>query len=300
MMGAAGSPASSARRPALSVPLVGVDGACFTALLTSMLLAVGGVAAAPAWAQSPTADAGDADDRQAHDARARELYILGDEFYANGRYEAAEEAFAEAYRLSGRPLLLFNLANAQERSGRWTDAADNLRSYREHAPPAELPALDARIGALERRIADRDAESREEPVVVIQHESADLPQLSAEELEVPRQPVRPERVLLPVAAALTVGTFVLALRVRAARQDARAACVSSAGQRLCLPDAASPLARDRRLSLSTDLMAAAALTSAALGVWTLVRGRRARAVDDPTLQVGVYPRGFRLALEGAF
>ena len=38
----------------------------------------------------------------------------------------------------------------------------------------------------------------------------------------------------------------------------------------------------------------------ALGVWTLVRGRRARAVDDPTLQVGVYPRGFRLALEGAF
>ncbi|MCA9577818.1 MAG: tetratricopeptide repeat protein [Polyangiales bacterium] len=264
--------------------------------------------AAPLAAQSAGGDEADepsahaADDaraREADDARARELYVLGDEFYANGRYEAAEEAFAEAYRLSGRPLLLFNLANAQERSGRWREAAENLRRYRASAPPSEYAALDARLGALVRRIAERDAESLNEPVVVVQHESSDLPRGTPPSFP-PRAPLRPERLLLPTAGTLGVVTFVLALRVRAARDDVRAACVSHSGQRLCLPEARRPIAQDRRLSLATDLLAVATLTTTALGLWQLVRSRRAPSVDDRTLRVGASRTGFQLSLEGAF
>jgi tetratricopeptide (TPR) repeat protein len=236
----------------------------------------------------------------ADDARARELYILGDEFYANGRYEAAEEAFAEAYRLSGRPLLLFNLANAQERSGRWPEAAANLQRYRQTAPESERPALDARLGALARRIAERDAESHDEPVVVIQHESAELPLLSTGDVPAPREPVRPAWVLLPAAGALAVTTVPLAVRVRGVRDDVRAACTTQSGQRLCLPGAAGVIAQDRRLSVATDLFAAATLATAALGVWSHVRSRRASRPNDRTLQVGVAPGVFRLAVGGTF
>jgi len=237
--------------------------------------------------------------READDARARELYVIGDEFYANGRYEAAEEAFAEAYRLSGRPLLLFNLANAQERSGRWPEAAQNLRRYREQAPAAEHAELDARLVALERRIEERAADSRDEPVVVIQHESADLPAIRAAERERVRHPLPPHSVLLPASGALALTTLALALRVRSVRDDVRAACVSSGGQRFCLPEAAGAIRRDRRLSVATDLLAVAALTTAALGVWTLVRDRR-HADADATLQVGVARTGFQLTLSGGF
>ncbi len=61
------------------------------------------------------------------DARARELYLQGDREYQAGRYEQAVAAFQEAYRLSGRPLLLFNLANAYERLGRYAEALEALR-----------------------------------------------------------------------------------------------------------------------------------------------------------------------------
>lgn len=281
-----------ARRVAREVERFGRAVPVVLVLTCMYALPVSGVASAQAPAE-PAAG------QQADDARARELYVIGDEFYANGRYEAAEEAFAEAYRLSGRPLLLFNLANAQERSGRWPEAAENLRRYREHAPASEHTALDARLAALQRRIEERAAESRDEPVVVIQHESAELPAARSAAGERLREPLSPHLVLLPASGALALTTLALALRVRSVRDDVRAACVSSAGQRFCSPEAAGAITRDRRLSVATDLVAVAALTTAALGVWTLVRDRR-RADRSPTLQVGVAPSGFRVDLTGAF
>jgi tetratricopeptide (TPR) repeat protein len=281
-----------ARRVASAVERIGRAASVVLVLACMHALAVPAVASG----QTPAEPAAG---QRADDARARELYVIGDEFYANGRYEAAEEAFAEAYRLSGRPLLLFNLANAQERSGRWPEAAENLRRYREHAPESEHAALDARLTALQRRIEDRAAESRDEPVVVIQHESAELPAARASDAQRPREPLSPHWVLLPASGGLALTTLALALRVRSVRDDVRAACVSSGGQRFCSPEAAGAITRDRRLSVATDLLAVAALTTAALGVWTLVRDRR-RAERSPTLQVGVATSGLQLTLTGAF
>ena len=164
---------------------------------------------------------------------------------------------------------------------------------------ADFAKRDARIDALARRIAERDAETHDEPVVVIQHESVELPQLTAAELATPREPIRPSWVLLPAAGALAITTVVLAVRVGSARDDVRAACTTRDGQRLCLPQAAGAITQDRRLSVATDLLAAATLTTAALGVWSLVRSRRASA-HDPTLHVSAAPGVFRLAVGGAF
>jgi hypothetical protein len=90
---------------------------------------------------------------QASDQRARELYVQGDRYYAEGRYELAVQAFQESYQLSGRPLLLFNLANALERIGRYAEALDALRRYQPSAPPHEQMALRTRIATLEQRAA---------------------------------------------------------------------------------------------------------------------------------------------------
>ena len=88
------------------------------------------------------------------DARARELYDNGAILYDEGRYEDAIVAWEEAYRLSGRPLLLYNIANAQERLGQWRAALDTLNRYRAYARPEERERLDRRIANLERRLAE--------------------------------------------------------------------------------------------------------------------------------------------------
>lgn len=253
---------------------------------------------APAASEAPAqTEAG----RAQADADARAYFVAGDEFYASGRYEEAERAFAEAYRLSPRPLLLFNLANAQERSGRWERAVTSLRAYREHAPSSEYPALDTRIAELQRRIDARAAEARDEPVVVIQHDRVNMQERSS--ATAPRQPFRPHRLLLPVAGALLATTVGLALATRSARDDVRAQCPSVGGARWCPPTASGALDRDRRLSISTDVTGLLALGAAGVGLWLLVRHRREAAEADstaPLFEVGGVRGGGMLRLRGGF
>ncbi len=61
------------------------------------------------------------------DARARELYANGALLYEEGDYENAVVAWKEAHRLSERPLLLYNIANALERIGEWEEAAEQFK-----------------------------------------------------------------------------------------------------------------------------------------------------------------------------
>jgi hypothetical protein len=105
--------------------------------------------------------------------------------------------------------------------------------------------------------------------------------------------------LLPASGALSLVTVALAVRTRAVRDDVRSACVSNGGPRFCSPAAAAAVTRDRRLSLSTDVLAVTTLATAALGVWALVRHKH-RAHESPTLQIGVTPQRFDLTLTGAF
>ena len=110
--------------------------------------------AAPALAQ------GTDDDR-----RARELYDNGAILYEEGRYEDAIEAWLEAYRISERSLLLFNIANAQERVGLWREALETLNRYRAFAPAGERDVLDRRMANIERRVKEQEAVEAEQRAV---------------------------------------------------------------------------------------------------------------------------------------
>src|SRR4051794_22832671 len=63
--------------------------------------------------------------------RARALFREGSQLYEEAHYEEAIARFQEAYRLSGRPDLLFNIAQAYRLEGP-AHCATALRYYQRH------------------------------------------------------------------------------------------------------------------------------------------------------------------------
>lgn len=254
-----------------------------TTAMLRLLLSIAFLAglALPVSAQRSTSAAGD--ESEDADARARELFHLGDDLYAQGRYEEALAAFEEAYELSERPLLLFNIANAQERSGRWEEAIASLRAYLPHAEEAERSRIESRIESLERRVA----------------------RLRQEEAPTPAQPPppQPRNVVAPVVlasgGAVLAGGVVLAILARGARQDIDDACRPVDGRRLCPADVSDSVDRDRRMSLGADALFVASAAALGVGLWLLLRGD---GEDEGAVEasVGAGPTGGEVVLRGRF
>jgi hypothetical protein len=89
------------------------------------------------------------------DERARELYLRGDRLYAEGNYDGAISAWRDAYTLSQRPALLYDLANALERLGRYEEALHYLNLYAPNAPDHQRHIVLKRIHALEGRAEEQ-------------------------------------------------------------------------------------------------------------------------------------------------
>lgn len=194
----------------------------------------------------------------ADDARARELFENGALLYDEGRYEDAIVAWQESWRLSGRPLLLFNMANAAERLGRWNDAMDLLSRYRALAPADERETLDRRIGNIERRIEELDARPLPAPpgaaASTIPSASGSPAPSSGSAATLPTRPPRIVPIALLTAGSLSVVTgTVFAFRALDARADAGALCVPRNGEHWCPESAATALATDRQSALVADV-----------------------------------------------
>lgn len=217
----------------------------------------------------------------ADDARARELFQNGSLLYDEGRYEDAIAAWGEAWRLSGRPLLLYNMANAAERLGRWTETMDLLSRYRAFAPADEREVLDRRIGNISRRIP------------------ADLPSGATGTASVATVPPRRPLPVAPLVlfgvggVGLAVGT-VSGVRALDARAEADALC-TGADETRC-PDAAGPaLAADRTRSLVADIGLGVGVAALGVGVVTLFVGPNAAV----RLGVASGPTGALVTVGGA-
>ncbi|HJL18229.1 MAG TPA: tetratricopeptide repeat protein [Sandaracinaceae bacterium LLY-WYZ-13_1] len=113
----------------------------FAALAAALL----GLAAAPASAQ---------EDEQS----ARHHFRLGEAHYESGAFEEAAHEFEEAYRLSERPALLYNIFVAYRDAGMLEPAVDALRRYVELAPDAPNAEMArSRLRAMERTLARQSA-----------------------------------------------------------------------------------------------------------------------------------------------
>jgi len=67
--------------------------------------------------------------------KTAELYHAGQVLYAEGNYEAAVRKLRRAYRQNAHPMLLYNLALAQWRAGRLSEALESARLLDESSLP---------------------------------------------------------------------------------------------------------------------------------------------------------------------
>ena len=120
----------------------------------SLTVALGLLLTAPAYAD---------EDRDLH---ARQLYELGRKAYNEGDFQTAYDNFKDAYSLSHKAALLYNVASALQQLKRPHDAAEMLRSYLRLRPDdSERAQIDERIKALdeEQRLLDIDHQKAAPP-----------------------------------------------------------------------------------------------------------------------------------------
>lgn len=135
-----------------------------------LLLAVGSAHAQEAGDVSP--DAMDMARDHMADERARRHFEAGRSLYDAGAFDRAGQEFEEAYRLSDRPELLYNIYVAYRDAGDVRKASTALRAYLEQmgesAPDrtnleARLASLDAQVAAMDQaEEAERQRQAEEE------------------------------------------------------------------------------------------------------------------------------------------
>ena len=156
--------------------------------ISRLVLLCGALCAVPTFALAQT---GDMSDEEL--TRAIELFDNGATLYEEGQYEEAILAWEESYRISGEPLLVFNIANAYERVGGLENlriALGNFNQYRAYAPSDERDTLERRIRNLEARIEDLEAAENERQTEI------EAERLRAEALELERQQEQQENEIL--------------------------------------------------------------------------------------------------------
>ncbi len=102
---------------------------------------------------------------ESRDTEARRLYGEGKAAFEQHDWGTAYLRFRDAYMISQRPELLFNMASALKEAGRPTEAADSLRAYLRLVPETpEKRAIEERILALEeaQKILDREHKQKAE------------------------------------------------------------------------------------------------------------------------------------------
>jgi len=123
---------------------------CCAALLVAVTVFTLAPAAAHAQAQSESLD-----------EAARLTFQEGREAFVNGDYERALGLFRQAYELSQRPGLLYNIAQTLDRLRRDAETLQALRDYLEAYPDAPNRAeVEARINVLDQQVSQE--EQREE------------------------------------------------------------------------------------------------------------------------------------------
>jgi hypothetical protein len=128
-------------------------------------LLIGAAAAAPLQAQEGRGTAPETTisetpnlNKEDADREARTLFEQGRVAYEDGRYRDAWDYFRQAYLLSQRPQLLYNVGQAADRLRKDREALEAFRMYLERVPKAEnRREVENRVRALEQQLGEPPA-----------------------------------------------------------------------------------------------------------------------------------------------
>jgi tetratricopeptide (TPR) repeat protein len=258
-------------------------------------------------------------DKPTAEAHAKELFAKGDAAYAEGRYEEALAAFQEAYALSNRPQLLFNISNALERLGRYAEAVEALEKYLASGKAKDRDVVQKRLANLKKRVEDqkkeqdraaKDEEDRKAKEAE-QRKKADAEAATRAPATTPATTAPhegPSRVVPIVligtgAAALAAGG-VFGMLTLSARSEASKGCTKAGPGNLCTGDVRSALDREKTFGLVTDIALASGIVLAGVGIYLLVSSggdeAKVKALSSSPVRVVGRPGGGGLEVVGAF
>ncbi len=228
------------------------------------------------------------------DDAARGLYDVASAHYAAGRLEEAAHEFEEAYRLSHRPLLLYNAYIAYRDANLRADAARTLRAYLESGTEdARRPNLEARLTALETELhaesqhAEETTETTEaEPPPVEASPPPPPPQRSHDLANV----VAP--ILIGVGGAMIVAAAITGGLALSKHDELAAACPGGT----CDASRQGDIDTLGTLALTTDVVGGIGIAAAIVGVVVLAVDLSSGSSDaPPTASVSCGPLGCSVA-----
>lgn len=231
----------------------------------------------------------------APDDRARVLYLRGDRLYQEGNYDDAAVAFQESYDLSGRPALLFNLANVYERLGRLEEALAALRRFAPDAPEHQQSTVNSRIASIEERLRSEDAARRGD----LRNGEADE---AAPSMRAPQESAGPGRPIgitfLALGGAMLAGGIAAALLAKSAGDELDDACTGG----LCPARVEDTFDQESRRALAADILLFGGGALVIGGIIAVIAGAPSSSEDDTTarLELSPLPGGGHAGLRGTF
>jgi tetratricopeptide (TPR) repeat protein len=238
------------------------------------------VIAAPAQAQrgEPPSEPPGEENGNTLDDEARSLFEAGRTAYAGGRYRAAYDYFAQAYRLSQRLGLLYNMAQAADRARLDAEALEAYRTFLEARPDtAERVMIEQRIHDL-----SSSAPRTPEPAEPERDEPAPTPAGGAGPAP---------WIVVGVGAAVVIGGAIL-LTVGLLDRSS----VEGAPRDTVWADVAGAYDRAPALMVTGDVMIGVGLAAVATGIVWAIMAPSPAASDSVSFGVG--PGGF--AVRGRF
>lgn len=201
--------------------------------------------------------------------QAREAFERGRIHYDNGEFAKASVAFEEAYKLSGREGLLYNLYLAYRDANEQEKAAEALRQYLARVEVIENRAqLEARLKALDEGIAQRkaaeaaEAAERERAAAAAVAPAAAASQAPAQAAE----PAPGRWWLVPVSVmgaggALMLGSIATGVMANNKAKELEDGCEGDN----CKPELKSTADSGKTLAMVTDVLLFGGLATAAVG-----------------------------------
>jgi tetratricopeptide (TPR) repeat protein len=233
-----------------------------------------------------------AENQMAMDERARAHFRAGASLYEAGRFELAAAEFQEAYNLSKRSELLYNVYVAWRDASRLPEAIAALRRYLAETPNApDRINLEARLQSMEAAAAQQKAAADAEAARAAEAQKAPSPTPSR-----PPPPARKEESSAPIGPWVLIGvggaaviagaiTGIFALRKT---NDIEEACPKD----MCPSDfdLSGERASARRLVMATDILLFGGAVVAAGGLGWLLFAPSKRE-DKPTASAICGPTG---------
>jgi tetratricopeptide (TPR) repeat protein len=202
------------------------------------------------------------------DERAKAHFLAGQSYYDQASYTDALREFNEAYRISKRPALLYNIARCHEALEQYDDAVKMLERYLQEDPQTEdRVSVETHIANLKGRGVHRGPGEPDvgrpppRPQPVAQPQPPPQP-------TTPPPPAHRKRVATWVVGGIGVGLLAAALGTGVASQldynDLSSKCMAN----MCDPSEQKKIDSGKRLAIATDVLwpigAAAVVTGVVL------------------------------------